>query len=979
MNSAKAFNAFYYDLKEKTVNQLFAVSTDKNVDTLLYHFILEHLYNIYGVIGRDTANKCYHDGKTVEDISEASYIDGVYIIKPYDHTFHLYEKISTEVNQSTWTKTSVQNVVSTNHIATLSIIETNSTDNTLLEFTVQYIRKIYGDEQADNALQYYNEKKSFDDIKNDLTIEQGVFIFDHEDELHTYEKSYSSEDKGWFMANIVKIAKMDKLFVFKTQIQTVTNEITEPVDELPVEPTPIAEPTSEQPSISIQVMSPQSDSTNPPNLENPTAMGESLATVPLGLAPIRLETLTPSKTTSPINDVTTPIRDQTADIQQVVFGQKLNIYEKTLDIKRKIKINGKSSPQKKKTIYGVTSQVIIPDSHKKCEPSTVDTMDISEDIYPLNPDLDSSIFGSITATPPLYPAMTDHDILAKLVDLLNPERTRIWKDWLMIAQLIKYTIPSKIYAEPHETSAKLFEIFNNFSKKTGEKYNLDVCREMWASITGNQFTGNQIAKSLGTLHVWASIDSPVEYQKLKKDIIGSVLISGLGTALDNILCTIFQKLGFAKYCSLPSQSNTLYEYTGNLYKLVNKDKVLISVQEEIIGMFLEIYDEIYHAAYHEHEVDKVLLDKAVKISAIITSLTKDTASFKKEFNHLSTFVDVNLISLMNANPSIIGFNNVIYDINTSSIYTGTYENPVSFTTGYDFEDYSNKTGSLTPIYKILHDLMPNKETRNYTLKLFANSLLGTNNSNYYMHLVPTDQNQQYNIFDNFNGLIELVVLSFGDYAAYMNMKDLIVLQEKEKWAVMNLNKRLILSYDIERTTFADLDKDVDALREFTDGQTLYDMMFISIQPTRFIPDLKTFSVAQIDKIVTNESYTVDIGIQQAFMWILLNEYLNNKSNITVPKCFTTPDQTNSLAKFVDNCIVQTEDNDMAIDLTVLFEEFKKWAQNDNHQNDNQITVDDLTKYLIQRGYFVCDNTVYGIKIKVAKSDGIQYGATSYYI
>ena len=51
-------------------------------------------------------------------------------------------------------------------------------------------------------------------------------------------------------------------------------------------------------------------------------------------------------------------------------------------------------------------------------------------------------------------------------------------------------------------------------------------------------------------------------------------------------------------------------------------------------------------------------------------------------------------------PYIIGFNNVLYDITRKCTYYGTPDNMVSFTTGYDYVDYTNKDKELEKVYNL---------------------------------------------------------------------------------------------------------------------------------------------------------------------------------------------------------------------------------------------------------------------------------------
>lgn len=106
---------------------------------------------------------------------------------------------------------------------------------------------------------------------------------------------------------------------------------------------------------------------------------------------------------------------------------------------------------------------------------------------------------------------------------------------------------------------------------------------------------------------------------------------------------------------------------------------------------------------------------------------------------------------------LIGFMNGVYDLSTSTFRDGKPEDYISITTGYDFVPESEidpKDG--VALQDFIENIMPDKDDRNYLLKLLSSGLLGRHPDELFHIFTGGGRNGK-------SKLAELIKLTLGDY------------------------------------------------------------------------------------------------------------------------------------------------------------------------------------------------------------------------
>jgi len=154
-------------------------------------------------------------------------------------------------------------------------------------------------------------------------------------------------------------------------------------------------------------------------------------------------------------------------------------------------------------------------------------------------------------------ARSDYDVIKEIVPYLNEGRAFIYEEWIQLGLCLRNI----------ENSNRMFEVWNEFSKKCPEKYNENDCKLKW-----NNMVKDDRGLKLGSLFYWFKLDNPQSYIDIMKKLtfskdtnanIDEVKMSTIIHEYD-IVKRIFEKNAFkidipVGYCvEEPDHSVTLY-------------------------------------------------------------------------------------------------------------------------------------------------------------------------------------------------------------------------------------------------------------------------------------------------------------------------------------------------------------------------------------------------------------------------------------
>jgi P4 family phage/plasmid primase-like protien len=97
------------------------------------------------------------------------------------------------------------------------------------------------------------------------------------------------------------------------------------------------------------------------------------------------------------------------------------------------------------------------------------------------------------------------------------------------------------------------------------------------------------------------------------------------------------------------------------------------------------------------------------------------------------FYNENFYKIIDQNKDLLGFENGIYDLNTMEFRNGVSSDYVSMSTGYDFREHSSDEPIYQELMTLISQILPDPETRHFTLKSLSSCLDGHNrDENFYI-------------------------------------------------------------------------------------------------------------------------------------------------------------------------------------------------------------------------------------------------------
>lgn len=303
---------------------------------------------------------------------------------------------------------------------------------------------------------------------------------------------------------------------------------------------------------------------------------------------------------------------------------------------------------------------------------------------------------------------SDIDMAKRLVSILSNERANDYHQWIRVGWVL------------HNISDKLLDTFKEFSKRCPEKYDENCCEKIWKNAKDYGLT-------IASLHMWAKHDNPIEYVKIIRENINE-LFEEAETGKEYDIAKVIFELYKHYYRCASIQHNIWYEFQGHRWVEIESAYTLDNkLSEELIQEFALLNSYIYAQSATKEGVERDnLLKRANNIMKIMLNLK--TPGFKKrvieECAKIFKKYDPNFEEKLDNNRDLIGFNNGVYDLSQGCFRDGTPDDYVTFTVGYDYEEYSLDHPYIKYILEFFKKVQRNEDMREYILTLLASYLDG---------------------------------------------------------------------------------------------------------------------------------------------------------------------------------------------------------------------------------------------------------------
>jgi len=299
----------------------------------------------------------------------------------------------------------------------------------------------------------------------------------------------------------------------------------------------------------------------------------------------------------------------------------------------------------------------------------------------------------------------DDSRLRKYLNVLPTDYLENYDEWLKIGAIIF-----------NETGN--FELFDNYSKKAPNNYNLESVKKMW-----NDYKEDRENK--------ASINTLIKIVKeIDPNKYFNVFLNDYEGIMDNIFNVgISDSLGGYLFYNL-NKDNYIFEKLNRNYYKFNEYGMwkiidITDLKEDVYKTLSCAIDKEYIRRFKEIDIDKKG-ELTKTYNSILKYISKNKNRDEMSRTIQSLFGDDEIYMKMdNINPDILPFKNGVYDFKENKFRMGEKDEYITVNTGYEYDEKEDEK-TKKELIKILTDIMPDKNERKYLLKIISTGLVGKN-------------------------------------------------------------------------------------------------------------------------------------------------------------------------------------------------------------------------------------------------------------
>jgi len=338
-------------------------------------------------------------------------------------------------------------------------------------------------------------------------------------------------------------------------------------------------------------------------------------------------------------------------------------------------------------------------------------------------------------------------MIKSFVDTLSSKRSENYEDWIKVGWCLR------------NIDNDLLQDWITFSKKS-DKYQDGECEKVW-----NQMREGGLG--IKTLHMWVKNDDPEEYSALMKSSGRELLIASCVTGTDWDIGLVIKHYYQHMFRCSSIRNNEWFYFANHRW---NKCEDAYMLRNDISTKVFDMYeayvkewekDKIDSGAdkstYEQESKTKRTLVKNMKNTNFKTKMIKTATDMFHELAMAEGFLDQ-----LDANKQFLCFKNGLYDFENCEFREGRPDDYVSFSTNIDYVEYDETEPVFKEINTFLAQVQPDKQKREYILKMLAKSLDGSNREEKVYFWTGEGGNGK-------SKLYSLLENCMGDYAANLSV------------------------------------------------------------------------------------------------------------------------------------------------------------------------------------------------------------------
>jgi P4 family phage/plasmid primase-like protien len=332
----------------------------------------------------------------------------------------------------------------------------------------------------------------------------------------------------------------------------------------------------------------------------------------------------------------------------------------------------------------------------------------------------------------------DIELVEQLVDILSNERCESYNDWIRLGWCLR------------NIDNRLLGKWKDFSMRS-PKYNEVECDRMWNNMKDGGL-------GTGTLHMWAKADNLEKYRTIMHNDLKLLMYQSTSGTHHDVARVVHHMYKHSFVCA-SLKFKSWYEFRDHRWH----------VSDSGLGVRMKISDDVwreYHTVAIEYTQTAIAasgaadqtryqeLAKRMNDIAIKLRTTGFKENVMKECSEL--FYAEKFEERLDSNPSLIGFDNGVFDFTTMEFREGRPEDNISFTTRNNYVEYNPEHDNIRQIENYLSQVLVKAHLREYVMKLFASFLNGAIKEQKFYIWTGTGSNSK-------SMLVELFEGAFGDY------------------------------------------------------------------------------------------------------------------------------------------------------------------------------------------------------------------------
>ena len=364
------------------------------------------------------------------------------------------------------------------------------------------------------------------------------------------------------------------------------------------------------------------------------------------------------------------------------------------------------------------------------------------------------------------PSEQEKSLINRLVmECLNESRADDYDSWMRLGWCLHNI----------EVSDEMFDLWMDFSRKS-KKFSNNNVAQLKVDFFHKMNIGDGRARlTERSLHMWAKKDNLELYKKTVDDYILQYIRNEVEGTHHHI-AVLMKKLYKNNYVASINSKNTdwyFYDDQINTWKHLNQGiQLKKKIPEDVAKYFSLARDQIRNEMAKSNDHDK-LIDELKRFLKVETNLY--TNGFVESTMKMAEtkFCDEDFTNKLNKDPYLFACKNGVLQLRVKTeenpmehvvFRPGIPEDYLNFLAGYNFPDldainyipYDESNPVFGEIYDFFDKIFPNRDLRDYFLRLLSSCLEGAN------------KEQQYYTWEGVGGngkskIVELMRLTFGDY------------------------------------------------------------------------------------------------------------------------------------------------------------------------------------------------------------------------